>query len=133
MSGTPTVVLDALVPKEESVAGREFVPVVAAHILALEASGNSHLDERKDITYLDTLRAAALLTRSGAEARKLAGNPAALTAAAEAIGDDLAPAELRGLVVVIMRRIAESMSTGLRVKSEGGDAGESPAADSAGS
>lgn len=133
MSGTPTVVLDALIPKVESVAGREFVPVVSAHILALEATGNSHLDERKDITYADTLKAAALLTRTGPEARKLAGNPGALAAAADAIADALTPPELRALVPVILDRIRAAMSTGLRVKSEGGDAGEPPAADSAGS
>ena len=124
---TPQVVLDALCPAPSGVAGKPFRPVTAAHILALEASGSAFIDERREITYADTLRACAVLTRSGAEARQLAADTAALSAEVDALAESVPPSELRGLVGEVVRLVAASMSTGLRVATEGGAPGEPPA------
>lgn len=134
MSSTnPKIVLEALVPEQLFVAGIPFQPIVSAHIIVLEKLGNAHVSDEKDLTYSDTIVAALILTKTGAAARILAANTAELQKQVDQLTDQIEPAELPKLVVTVWRLIRQSMGTGLAVKSEGGETGESPAPASDGS
>jgi hypothetical protein len=122
LPATETVV-NALTAKPPVVLGRELRPVTIAHVIALEMCGCQLVLFERRAGVMDNLVAAHLLSLNAAEALKAAQDPAAVTAAAEALALAHGPEELLATATATQGWLNAAYEPHIPVK---GDGGESP-------
>lgn len=110
----PTAVIAALVPVTEKVAGVELPPFTLAHWLALEAVAHPLTKGEAPEKFADIVRAAALCSVPGRDARRLAADPRALESAVDELAERIPPHAVRALAEALARQVARAFDTALR-------------------
>ncbi len=121
----PTAVIAALIPVTERVAGIELPPFTLAHWLALEAINHPLTKGEVPEKFVDIVRAVALCSIPGKDARRLAADPRALESAVDELAERIPPHAVRDLAEAMARQVARAFDSAIRTKAP---EGESPSA-----